>query len=65
MCIKTFLSGSNKDKEKSAKIEEKTRMTTFIKAKLKKLDRQANIQKYRVAAQKICFEYNFHSISFN
>ncbi len=28
----------------------KTRMTTFIKAKLKKSDYQTNINKYRVAA---------------
>ncbi len=28
-------------------------MTTFIKATLKKLDRQTNIEKYRVAVHKI------------
>ena len=30
-----------------------TRMTTFMKAKLKKSDRQTNIEKYRVAVHKI------------
>ena len=33
-------------------LKKKTRMTTFKKAKLKKLDAQMNIETYRVSAQK-------------
>ena len=45
-----ILTGNNKPNTKFATNFFSTRMTTFIKAKLKKSDYQTNIDKYRVAA---------------